>query len=130
MLEFESRYALYQFIGVPNVLVKHWSNSSSWIMANHMYTLVKDKMKALIDAASFVALTADETSAIDNNSWVAIHAYVVENWVRKPLFISLEKIETEGATLDSLTIVLTSTMEIQRTYLQLKYCYEIDVFWS
>ena len=43
-------------------------------MTNHMYSLVKDQMKILIGVASFVALTSNETSVVDNSSWVVVHA--------------------------------------------------------
>jgi hypothetical protein len=35
-----------------------------------------------------------EVSTIDNQSWLSIHYYVVENWVRIPILISLDKVVT------------------------------------
>jgi hypothetical protein len=39
-----------------------------------------------------VVLSCDEIFTIDNQSWLFIHCYVVHNWVRTPIFISLDKV--------------------------------------
>jgi hypothetical protein len=80
MLEFKSRFKLYDFLSLPNLPTLHWSDGASWIMAEHMYSCVQDQMKAMIQGASYIAVTADETSTCDNRSYIAVHVYVIQNW--------------------------------------------------
>ena len=41
MLEFETRFKLYSFLGLPNLPTMHWSDNFGWIMAAHMYSFVQ-----------------------------------------------------------------------------------------
>ena len=64
----------------------------------------------MIQASNFIALSVDETSTIDNTSVIVIHAYVLCDWGRQLLMIALSKLESDGATADSLTHVTMSTL--------------------
>jgi hypothetical protein len=75
---------------LPNLPTLYWSDGAGWIMAEHMYSCVQDQMKAMIQAASYIAVTVDETSTCDNRSYIAVHVYVMQNWARIPLLISVE----------------------------------------
>ena len=77
MLKYESRATLYEFRNVPNFPRMHWSDNSRWIMADFMYTKVRDTISRVLVGANCVALTCDKVSTIDNGSWISIHAYVV-----------------------------------------------------
>lgn len=55
-------------------------------------------------------MTCDETTRIDNTSWIAIHLYVMQNWVQVPLLIHLQKLESNRTTSHSLTSTLTTTL--------------------
>ena len=46
-------------------------------MAAHSYDFVKKQQSAMIQTSNFIALSADETSTIDNTSVVVIHVYVL-----------------------------------------------------
>jgi hypothetical protein len=46
-------------------------------MENHMYDIVRRKHRAMLAAASYLSLTVDETTIIDNCSYIAIHYYVL-----------------------------------------------------
>jgi hypothetical protein len=93
MTEFESRFALYDFLKVPDLPHVHWSDGAGWLMACHMYDFVKAKHRAMLEAASYFSLTADETSAVDNCSYIVVHVYVLQDWVRIPLILHLQKLE-------------------------------------
>ena len=60
----------------------------------------------MIQSRNFIALSADETSTIDNTSIIVIHVYVLCDWSRQSLMIALSKLESNGATADSLTLVI------------------------
>jgi hypothetical protein len=38
----------------------------------------------------YVAFMCDEVSTMDNGSWISIHAYVMQHWVKVPMLISLK----------------------------------------
>jgi hypothetical protein len=42
--------------------------------------VVVNKTKSLVEGARFISLSCDEVAAIDQQSWVSIHVYVVEDW--------------------------------------------------
>lgn len=110
MTEFEARFELYEFLEVPELPRKHWADGSGWVMAEHLYDFVKQKNKSLISSAAYWALSADETSACDNSSWIAIHAYVMVNWCRVPLLLSIQKLDPDGATANKLTTVIMGAL--------------------
>jgi hypothetical protein len=66
----------------------------------------------MVQAAAFISLSADETTAVDNNSVIVVHCYVMSNWGRQPLMVALMKLESNGATSDSLTKVIMSALTV------------------
>ena len=61
----------------------------------------------MIAQACYIVVTCDESMAVDNTSWLCLYVYIVHNWGRKPLPITLQKLESNGSTVDSLLIVIT-----------------------
>jgi hypothetical protein len=94
MVEFEARFKLYDFLSVPDLPQQHWSNGAGWLFAFHMYDIVKEKHRAMLATASYISLTADETSAVDNCSYIVIHVYLMQDWIRVPLILHLQKLES------------------------------------
>jgi hypothetical protein len=39
----------------------------------------------------YVALNYDEVSILNNQTWLSIHCYVVKNYIRIPIIISLDQ---------------------------------------
>ena len=68
MIEFLSRFKLYKFLVVPNLPHMHWSIGSAWLMAEHIWDLVKKCIIDLVKAARFIAVTTDETSVVNYTS--------------------------------------------------------------
>jgi len=79
-------------------------------MADSMYNQVKEAIKKQIVVAQFFALTCDEVTMIDNDSWICVHTYVVQNFVRVLYLISLQCL-VDGGSVDSLTLVIMNTLE-------------------
>jgi hypothetical protein len=65
-----------------------------WLMADHMYDIVKKKHRTMLAAASYLSLTVDETIAIDNCSYIAVHCYVLQDWICFPILLHLQKMES------------------------------------
>jgi hypothetical protein len=101
---------LLSFLKVPSFPRSHWSNNSGWIMSEFMYTQVKDKIRSTIATSNFFALSVDEATACDNTSWLSMHIYTCEDWVRVPYLLSLRKI-VECPTANHLTEVVMSSVE-------------------
>ena len=106
MLEFESRSELYHFLQVPHCLRAYWSYTSGWMLSEHMYTFVQKRMQKLISEASYLAVTCDKTTTVDNSLWLCLHVYIMENWGQKPLLLTLQKLDLDGYTSNSLLAVI------------------------
>jgi hypothetical protein len=50
-----------------------------------------------LNEALFIALSADEATAVDNESYLCTHAYIMgDDWKRKPLFIELVEVSNNA----------------------------------
>ena len=61
----------------------HWSYTSGWMLSEDMYTFVQKRMQDLISEASYIAITCDKSTVVDNTSWLCLHVYMIENKARK-----------------------------------------------
>ncbi len=62
-------------------------------------------------ATRYVAFSCDEVSTVDNQSWLFVHCYVMHNWVRIRILISLDQV-VEGLGSDNLTKVIMEALII------------------
>jgi hypothetical protein len=67
--------------------------------------------KVVVTIARYVSINCDEVSTLDNQSWLSIHCYVMENWVRIPILISFNCV-LEGSSSDNLTKVIMEALTI------------------
>jgi hypothetical protein len=58
----------------------HWSSNIGWDMATYMDEVVVNKTRNLVHNAQFVSFFCHEVTTCDQQSWVSIHAYLVEGW--------------------------------------------------
>jgi hypothetical protein len=91
MLECESLRPLFEFLAVPKNNKKHWSDTFSWTMSKFMCQAVMKVIRVTIQASHYIVLHCDEVSIIHNQSWLSIHYYVVQIWVRILILLSLNK---------------------------------------
>lgn len=56
----------------------------------------------MIKATRYVAITTDETTTIDTRGYISIHCYIIEDWIRVPLSIHIQKLESNRASADNL----------------------------
>ncbi len=94
---------------MPKNIELHWFDFSSWVMVEFMHAQMINKNLGIFSTFNYVALTCDELSIVDIGSWISIHAYVMQKWVRLPMMISLQKI-VDGARVDNLTIVIMEVL--------------------
>jgi hypothetical protein len=94
MVEFGRRSQFYNFLEVPDLPTLHWSDGTGWLMVTYMYDLVKEKHQAMFAIAQYISLTVDEIPAVDNLSYIVIHVYVLQDWVRVPIILHINKLES------------------------------------
>ena len=85
--------------------------SHKWVDLIRAHLLIcSKKMQQLIGEASYIAVTCDESTAVDNTSWLCLSVYVMHNWNRKRLLLTLQKLDSDGYTADSLLTVITGIL--------------------
>lgn len=62
-------------------------------MAKYLYVEVVDEYKKRIKSINFFVVSIDEVTIVDTNSWISVHVYIVEDWVRVSYLIALEEIQ-------------------------------------
>jgi len=74
-------------------------------------------IRAVVGVARYVVLSCDEVSTIDNQYWLHVHYYVMHNWIRIPILISLDKM-LEDSSSDNLTKVIMEVLRIVGEFLK------------
>jgi hypothetical protein len=75
------------------------------------------QIQIIVVIASFLSLSADEVIAIENQSWISMHAYVMHAWKRIPILLTLQHI-VEGGNVDNLTIIIVQAFMQQGGLIQ------------
>ncbi len=99
-------------VGVLNNPKMHWSNNLGWIMVEFMNVHVINAILAKVFAPNYVVLTCDEVSTMDNGSWISIHAYVMQHWVKVPMLNFLQRV-VDGLEVDNLTIIIMEALHLK-----------------
>ncbi len=112
MIDFESLKESFEFLKFVNAPKKHWIDSSEWGMARAMHNVVLKQMKMVLQQNKFISISCDEITTLDNQSWILMHAYVVEKWRRQPILLNLERV-VEGSTSNSfITMIICSLIDL------------------
>jgi hypothetical protein len=67
------------------------------------------KAREVIHGGKFLSISVDEVTTVDNQAWISIHAYVVQDFYRTPILVSVERL-TEGATAPKLAEVIVDAL--------------------
>jgi hypothetical protein len=99
MSDFEDSRELFQQLQVPDCPRKHWSAFAGWDMAESMSVVLANHTKKVISQARFFAISADEVTTIDHESWLSVHIYVCIGFKRVSIMLGLFRlVEGNGAT--------------------------------
>jgi hypothetical protein len=79
MTNFESLKNMFEFLKFANAPKKHCIDSSGRGIARAMHNMVLKQMKMVLQQIIFISINYDEVTTLDNQSWIYVHAYVVEN---------------------------------------------------
>ncbi len=67
-------------------------------------------MRKVLNATKFLSIFDDEVIAMDNNSWVGIHAYVLKRWKQMPILLPLEKVTMCAYTTNLVQLLLRALL--------------------
>jgi hypothetical protein len=87
---------MFQQLQVPDCPRKHWSTSAGWntarvVLANHT--------KKVISQARYFAISADEVTIVDHESWLSVHIYLCIGSSRLSILFGMFRlVEDNGAT--------------------------------
>jgi hypothetical protein len=79
---------LYLSLGAKKKSQETLEWQSRWKIAKHVYNQVLVIGRCVIQVVRFLTLTCDEVTIVDNQSWISIHGYCVQDWC-KSLFCFL-----------------------------------------
>jgi len=74
-----------------------------------MHNIVFTSTKVVVHVAVYFAISCNAVTMIDNQSWVNIHAYLVEGFKHIPILLNLE-ILVGGGTTNYLTNVILKSL--------------------
>jgi len=76
-----------------------------------MHDVILKQIVLLVQQARFISFSCDEVTTLNNQSWIYVHGYVVDNWHKVPILLNLERIVDEG-TSDNLTTMVIHSLVI------------------
>jgi hypothetical protein len=77
-----------------------------------MHQQVMVAIRVAMTTTQYVSINYDEVSTLDNQSQLLVLCYVVENWVRIPILISIDGL-LEGFGLKKLTKMIIEALTIR-----------------
>jgi hypothetical protein len=78
-------------------------------MAKAFHTIVMQAMKLALGKVHVFTLSCDEVILVDNQFWLSIHAYTIQNWIKVPMLLFLECL-VHGFNATNLIINITQTI--------------------
>ncbi len=82
-----------------------------------MNNVILKQTMLLVQQARFIFINYDKVTTLENQSWISIHVYIVENWHRVPILLNLERI-VNGGTSNNLIYVIIHSLAIFRGMLK------------
>jgi hypothetical protein len=84
----------------------------------------------IVIGASFLSLSVDEVTIIDNQSWILVHTYVIHAWKIIPFLFTLHHV-VEGGNVNNLIVVIVQALMQQRGLTQEEttnrlICFDVD----
>jgi hypothetical protein len=113
MLEYEALKPLFKFLQMLKNNKKQESDNFGWTMVKFMHQEILKVIKATMKVVHYVVFSCDEFFTMDNQSWLFMHLYVMQNWVRILILISLNQV-VEGLGSDNLTKIIKKVLMIAR----------------
>jgi hypothetical protein len=62
------------------VPLKHWTTRSGCEMTESLFNVVQARTKKVVSATLYFSITCDEVTILDNQYWISIHIYTIQDW--------------------------------------------------
>ena len=112
MIDYPKMSEYVSFINAPNYSSSHWSMTSGWEWAQYLAQVEKEDMKEKIASATFLSLSLDEVTAIDNTSWICMSIYMVNDHIRHSYLLGIHKMSNSSIAENIYELVIKSLKEI------------------
>jgi hypothetical protein len=76
-----------------------------------MTNVVLATAKTTIQTTNNIFVSCDEVTSIDNQFWIFVHGYVVEDFKRTPILLNLEQV-TDGCTTNNLMKMIQNSIQV------------------
>jgi hypothetical protein len=96
MADFTAMQDLFLQLNVADIPKKHWREALGWDFAQAMAKVCSDRLKAGIAKASFIFVSADEVTAVDNSQWLSIHVFYNVMSSRQSHMLSVRRVDCEA----------------------------------
>ncbi|KAJ9516995.1 hypothetical protein QJQ45_027348, partial [Haematococcus lacustris] len=110
MTDIEHTPDLFRVARTPAIAAKHWKDDSAWQIAEALYSVMRKHDLEVLQSATFLSLSLDEATTVDNRAVMCVHGYVVKDFTRRPVFLYLKEV-LESPTADELFKVLLSVLD-------------------
>jgi hypothetical protein len=60
-------------------------------MAEIIHDIVKVITTKVMKITNYILISCDEMTSVDNHSWLSLQAYVIDNWSKIPIMVSLQR---------------------------------------
>ncbi|KAJ9516416.1 hypothetical protein QJQ45_011083 [Haematococcus lacustris] len=110
MTDIEHTPDLFRVARTPAIAAKHWKDDSAWQIAEALYSVMRKHDLEVLQSATFLSLSLDEATTVDNRAVMCVHGYVVKDFTRRPVFLYLKEV-LESHTADELFKVLLSVLD-------------------
>ncbi len=81
-------------------------------MGESLLNVVQAKTREIVSAAPYFAISCDEVTTVDNQSWISIHIYTMSDWERVPFLLSLERV-IDGGSAENITKIIVGALSKQ-----------------
>lgn len=110
MTDYPKMMKYLSFIQVPNFPSSHWSLTSGWEWGKYLAQVEKDDMKEKIVKATFLSLSLDEVTAVDNTAWICMSIYTVNYHIRNSYLLGIHKM-SKSSTAENIYELVINTLK-------------------
>jgi hypothetical protein len=92
ILDYSRMESLLMTVKHKHVSDMHWSGRAAWSIVEAIDSVAVARDVAKIQGAQFFSISLDEATSVDNRTYASVHAYIMESWERKPIFLGLTEV--------------------------------------
>ncbi|KAJ9532325.1 hypothetical protein QJQ45_010373 [Haematococcus lacustris] len=79
MTDIEHTPDLLRVARTPAIAAKHWKDDNAWQIAEALYSVMRKHDLEVMQSATFLSLSLDEATIVDNRAVMCVHGYVVKD---------------------------------------------------